>query len=72
MFVIFISQHNNRSCEMDIIQFITIMIALLGGFGFMYKEFKSFEKDIRDDIKIQALRSDRLYEIVISLLEKKS
>lgn len=35
---------------MDYIQFITLLGTILAGFGFMYKEFKSFEKDIREAI----------------------
>jgi hypothetical protein len=42
---------------------------MVTGFGFMYKEFKSFEKDIRDDIKIQSARSDKLYENFCDLLK---
>lgn len=54
---------------MDYVQFITIMATMLAGFGFMYKEFKSFEKDIRDDVKIQSARSEKLYENFCDLLK---
>lgn len=54
---------------MDYIQFITLMATMVAGFGFMYKEFKGFEKDIRDDIKIQSARSDKLYENFCELLK---
>jgi len=54
---------------MDYVQFITLLGTTVTGFGFMYKEFKSFEKDIRDDIKIQAARSDKLYENFCDLLK---
>ncbi len=54
---------------MDYIQFITLLGTMVTGFGFMYKEFKSFEKDIRDDIKIQSVRSDKLYENFCELLK---
>ena len=47
---------------MDYVQFLTLFATMLAGFGFMYKEFKGFEKEIREDIKIQASRSDKLYE----------
>jgi len=57
---------------MEIVQFITIMTTLLAGFGFIYKEFKSFEKDIRDDIRMQSSRSDELYKMFISLLKEKN
>ena len=54
---------------MDYIQFITLLGTMVAGFGFMYKEFKTFEKDIRDDIKIQSARSDKLYENFCDLLK---
>jgi hypothetical protein len=58
---------------MDNMQFLTIMATLLGGFGFMYKEFKydfnEFKKEIRDDIKAQAARSDQLYSMFIDLIK---
>lgn len=53
---------------MDYIQFITLFVTMLGGFGILYREFKQAEKDLRDDIKTQAARSDKLYEIVADLL----
>lgn len=46
---------------MEIMQFLTIMATLLGGFSFMYKEMKGIEKDLKEDIKIQSARSDQLY-----------
>jgi hypothetical protein len=49
---------------MDYIQFITLMATMLGGFAFIYKE-------IREDIKIQARRSDQLYTMFIDLLKSK-
>jgi len=52
---------------MDYIQFITLLATMLAGFGFMYKEFKTFEKDIRDDVKIQSARSDKIYENISDL-----
>jgi hypothetical protein len=56
---------------MDYIQFITLLGTMVTGFGFMYKEFKSFEKDIREDIRIQSARSDKLYENFCDLLKLK-
>lgn len=56
---------------MDYIQFLTVMATMLAGFGFMYKELKSLEKDIRDDIKQQASRTDQLYTMFIDLLKEK-
>jgi hypothetical protein len=54
---------------MDYIQFLTLLGTMIAGFGFMYKEFKSFEKDIRDDIRTQSNRSDQLYTMFIDLLK---
>lgn len=56
---------------MDYIQFLTIMATMLAGFGFIFKEFKAFEKDIRDDVKSQAARSDQLYTMFIDLLKQR-
>lgn len=50
---------------MDYFQFFTLLITMLGGFGLMYREFKQAEKDLRDDIKTQAARSDRLFEMYL-------
>lgn len=65
---------------MDYVQFLTIMATMLAGFGFVYKEFKTaqedmkndlknFEKEIRDDVKTQSSRSDQLYTMFIDLLK---
>lgn len=54
---------------MDYFQFATIMATLLTGFGFMYRELKSIEKELRDDIKVQSARSDQLYSMFIDLLK---
>ncbi len=54
---------------MDYIQFVTIMGMMIAGFGFIYKELKSFERELRDDIKVQAARSDKLYENFCDLLK---
>ena len=52
------------------IEFFTLMATLLAGFGFIYKEFKSFEKDIREDLRQQSARSDQLYTMFIDLIKK--
>lgn len=52
------------------IEFFTLMATLIAGFGFIYKEFKSFEKDIREDIRQQSARSDQLYKMFIDLLKE--
>lgn len=55
---------------------------MLAGFGFIHREFKetqleiksdfkSFEKEIREDMKAQSQRSDQLYTMFIDLLKSK-
>lgn len=56
---------------MDYIQFLTLLGTMLAGFGFMYKEFKGFEKDIREDLRVQSNRSDQLYTMFIDLLKNR-
>lgn len=67
---------------MDYIQFATLFGTMLAGFGFIYREFKlsqsdlkndlkSFENEIRSDIKVQSGRSDQLYTMFIDLLKSK-
>lgn len=55
---------------MDYIQFLTLFGTMLAGFGFMYKELKSIEKDMRDELRVQSGRSDQLYTMFIDLLKK--
>jgi len=68
---------------MDYIQFFTLFGTMLAGFAFIYKEFKyaqediktdlkSFEREIREDIKIQSGRSDQLYTMFIDLLNRRN
>jgi hypothetical protein len=44
---------------------------MIGGCAFIHKEFKSFEKEIREEVKTQATRSDKLYEMFIDLLKER-
>lgn len=55
---------------MDYIQFFTLFGTMIAGFGFLYKEFKSVEFDLRSEIRAQAGRSDQLYTMFIDLLKK--
>lgn len=55
---------------MDYIQFITIMATLVTCFGFLYREIKSLERDVREDIKTQSNRSDQLYTMFIDLIKE--
>jgi hypothetical protein len=45
------------------------MATLLTGFGFLFKEFKSVEKDLREDVRKQSARSDQLYTMFIDLIK---
>lgn len=68
---------------MDSIQFFTLFGTMLAGFGFLYKEFKSsqselkadlknIDNEIRNDIRIQSNRSDQLYTMFIDLLKSRN
>lgn len=65
---------------MELIQFITIMATMLGGFSFIYKEFKNdiseLKKEIHEDnishrenANQTSARTDKLYEMFIDLLK---
>lgn len=54
---------------MNIEQYLTLLATMLAGFGFIYKEIKSMEKDLKADVKAQSLRSDQLYTMFIDLLK---
>lgn len=63
---------------MDTMQFVTLIVTILAGigtmlfgFGMIYREIKTLEKDLRDDIKIQSARSDQLYTMFVDLLKLK-
>ena len=59
---------------MDNMQFFTLIIAILspiiGCFVYLISELRSFEKEIRADVSAQAGRTDKLYEVIIKMLEK--
>jgi hypothetical protein len=48
---------------MDWIQTLTIIASVMGSAYY-------FAKDVRDDIKIQCARTDRLYEMFIQLIKE--
>ena len=61
---------------MDWLQFFGILVPLVAFFGFLYRELKDWRletreeiKDIREEMRQQAIRSDRLYEMFIDLLK---
>lgn len=43
---------------------ITLILTFVSGIGFLYKEIKTFEKEIRDEVRAQAQKSDKLFETV--------
>jgi len=49
---------------MDWIQVLTIIVTLLGGIFYIHSDVK----EIRRDLQQQGARTDRLYEMFISLL----
>ncbi len=58
---------------------ISILVPLTAFFSFLYKELKEWRKETRDETKAirieiqeQVKRSDRLYEMFITLLEKQT
>ena len=64
---------------MEWYQVLTIIVTLLGGIAYLHKEIKSFRQDTREDIHQQGLRldqqaarTDRLYEMFISLIKNKN
>lgn len=64
---------------MEWVQFISLMAAWIAGIGYIIKEFKSVEHDIREDIRQQSTRmdemnkcTDRLYEMFYELLRART
>ncbi len=55
---------------MDWLQFFILVGSILGAGTYMHSEFKEWKKEIREDIKIQSARTDRLYEMFIDLVKK--
>lgn len=56
--------------NIETIQFITIIGAILGSFVYIIKELRSFESEIRSDVKEQSRRTDKLYEMFIDLVKE--
>lgn len=52
-------------------QWLGIMAMGIAGFAFIYRELKGFESLIRDEIKSERARTDKLYEMFIGLLQEK-
>lgn len=52
---------------MEIVQFITILGSIVGSFIYIITELRNFEKTIRDDMKSQSQRTDRLYEMFVDI-----
>jgi hypothetical protein len=67
------------------LQFFGILVPLVAFFGFLYRELKDWRQEtraetksireeingIREEIRQQASRSDRLYEMFIDLIKEK-
>lgn len=49
------------------IQFAGVILTVLGGCAFLRREIKSEIKEIKDDAKAQAARTDRIYEMFCEL-----
>ena len=49
---------------MDWFQYITVILTIIGGTYYAHR-------DLRQDMAVQAARSDRLYEMFIELLKTK-
>lgn len=58
------------------IEFVTVLGAVIGSFIYIITELRSYQKEIKEDIKKhdeafleQTKRTDKLYEMFISLLK---
>jgi len=51
-------------------QFLGLALIWLGGLKWIHGEFKEFSKEIRNDIKSQSERSDKLYQMFYHLLKE--
>jgi cell division protein FtsL len=63
--------------NLDIIQFVTILGTVIGAMIYMVTELRFFQKEIKEEIKIQnqhidqqSQRTDKLYEMFIDLLKE--
>ncbi len=56
---------------MELYQFVTILGALIGCFVYMISEMRIIEREIKDESNKQSARTDKLYEMFISLLQEK-
>jgi ClpP class serine protease len=52
------------------LQFLLLIGTILGAAKYMHTEFKEWTKEIRDDVKIQTARTDRLYEMFVDLIKE--
>lgn len=55
---------------MEIIQFITILGAIIGSFVYLVTELRSFEKEIRSDVSQQGIRTDKLHQTFMELTKQ--
>jgi ClpP class serine protease len=52
------------------LQFLLLIGTILGAAKYMHTEFKEWTKEIREDVKIQTARTDRLYEMFVDLIKE--
>ena len=55
---------------MDWIQTLSIIATVLGSAFYIHREVQIDIRSIRDEIKAQSMRTDRLYEMFIDLLKE--
>ena len=63
----------NRQGEkiMDWTQALTVIASVLASAYYIHREIMSDIKSVREEIKSQSARTDRLYEMFIDLLKEK-
>jgi hypothetical protein len=60
-----------RGLHMEWMQFVTVLLTVLGSSGFLWKEMKAIENKIEVGLNRADARTDKLYEMFIALLDKK-
>jgi hypothetical protein len=55
----------------SIITLVSLSATFFGCFFLLYKEIKTLEQCTRDEMKAQAARTDKLYEMFVDLLKEK-
>lgn len=55
---------------MNDIQFIILIVVLFSGFTSLYITLKSLQFYIKEDMRIKAFSSDRLYNLLVKLFDR--